>query len=253
MVQPLDLTRVNKTQQTLVINRNLNPLIKSVTNADSFLDEGILIKESINCCFFKSDKVFESSDTITLADYRLGYMMLPIGMYYIDYGDLDTFNLPDDKELENLYQTSKTNNSIFTPIIFKFRTEKNFKTNSNTLNSLHICNHIRFEAAPNPCGETETLGSHFHLFYYEGELFLPESKNKIDGKFFMIPIIFSEGLVVYYTIQKDETEAKSHLNRLLTMVLLSKQAKLWGIKSNLQYNDHLTIVVCTEIEPSFLI
>ena len=94
-------------------------------------------------------------------------------------------------------------------------------------------------------------GKAFHLFYYEGELFLPESKDKIDGKFFMIPVVFSEGIVVYYTIQKDETGANAHLNKLKTMVLLSKAAKLWGIKSNLQYNDHLTIVTCSEIEPTF--
>jgi hypothetical protein len=251
MAKVLDLTKVNKPNKPLIVKKtdNSNPPTITGTNADLFFDEAVLIQDSIHCCFFKSDGVFGQSDPVQFADYRLGYMMLPKGMHYIDYGSLVNFTIPSD--LDDVYDDNKTNKPIFTPILFQFRQPSDNLKTVDDLTSFHFCDDLRQSYAPNPCGITNTSSKAFHLFYYVGELFLPEIKDVVKGRFFMIPIIFSEGLVIYYVIQRDETGSDLHLNKLKTMALLSTQARLWGVKGDPRYNDNLTIMTCTEIEASF--
>jgi hypothetical protein len=257
MATTLDLTKLNKPNKPLIVQKTgtNNPPNIPGTNAELFFDEGVLIQDSVNCCFFKSDDVFAKSTTIQLADYRLGYTMLPQGMHYINYGGLANFAIPAD--LDDVYDSKKTKRPLFTSIIFEFSEPKTGLKTTDDLVSFHICDDHRQMPPdfnfflPNPCGKTNTSSKEFHLFYYIGELFLPESNVAIKGRFFMIPLIFSEGLVIYYVIQRDETGNNLHLNKLKTMALLSTKAKLWGVKGDPRYNEHLTIMTCTEIEASF--
>jgi hypothetical protein len=265
----LNLTKI-KLQSPNVMQLTITKALRNAqltgTSASNYLDEGVLVNNCIHCCFFKSDNVFGNSNTVTLRDYRLGYLVLPEGIQYVNYqADLKTGILKLETLIPNRsnYSESKSKQEVFTPILFKTR-ELDEKNNFSDFEQmpLHICSSLTLTippihtVAPNPCGFLAGHNSNpFHLFYYEGYLFLPGNDKATNGKFYMIPIMLSEGLTVYYVIPLDDADvAKRHEQRLNTIGVLSKsgQAEHWRINSELKYNDHLTIVTCTEIEPSFI-
>jgi hypothetical protein len=271
----LNLTKINlppssnpNLTQLTIKKATTNPQL-SKTQASKFLDEGVLVDNCIHCCFFKSDNVFKGEDPITLRDYRLGYIVLPQDIQYVDYQidintgmiKIDSLNISRSNYLEE-----RSKEEIFTPLFFD---SVSLSETDNKINFIqkpfHICDSSSPKIVlppiqgvrPNPClaHGFKNANHPFHLFYFEGELFLPDIINVVRGKFYMIPLMTSEGLIVYYTIPFDENDgARRYQQQLNTMALLIKGGKNdmhWRINSELKYNDHLTIVTCTDIEPFF--
>jgi hypothetical protein len=271
----LNLTKINLSPTSkpnftqLIIKRATTNAQLSGTQTSKFLDEGVLVDNCIHCCFFKSDNVFNGEDAVILRDYRLGYIVLPQDIQYVDYEiDKDTGMIKIDSldTSRSNYSDEKSKEEIFTPLFFDSvsSTESN-KTTSFIQMPLHVCDRLSSAIVqppiqgvrPNPClaHGFKNANHPFHLFYLEGRLFLPNNSNIISGKFYMIPLMTSEGLIAYYTIPFDENDvARRYQQQLNTMALLIKTGKNdmhWSINSELKYNDHLTIVTCTDIEPFF--
>jgi hypothetical protein len=274
----LNLTKIilpptsNPNFTQLIIKKATTNAQLSKTQASKYLDEGVLVDNCIHCCFFKSDNVFNGKDHVILRDYRLGYIVIPENIQYVDYqidSNSGMIKIDSLDTSRSNYSVEKSREEIFTPLLFDSEplSELNNLKSFNQ-KSFHICNsspseeeddesQIRIFVRPNPClaHGYKNANHPFHLFYFEGGLFLPNNSNIINGKFYMIPLMTSEGLIVYYTIPFDENDgARRYQQQLNTMALLIKTGKNnmhWSINSELKYNDHLTIVTCTDIEPFF--
>jgi hypothetical protein len=245
------------------VNPVKNPLNSTITikpfltgEKFDFLREAFLMSNekgmSLHCCYFKyngldsSVQDLESNDPEweKLFNPRIGTLLLPKEFQYVSYIVVEnnvTFN-------ETNFSPPRTK-YLFTPVIAQLRGDEN---SSNVIDLFHLCKHeaTRPAVIEGHCLKpfTSSLEQPFHLFYYKGSLLLPEKRQEVDGEFYLIPLMLSDGLIIYYAIEIGNKDLKPFQERIDEFYNKSKNALYLVVEQNLAYNDKKSIFVCSLVD-----
>jgi hypothetical protein len=231
-----------KSQNPTKQNTEVSSLLFGEEGFD-FLQEAFLISEdngvSSRCCYLKYnasnpgegldlEDQLKDDEVKNLFNPRYGTLLLPEDFRYVK------FTIENDK--------------VYTTLIIQLKNDEQVR---DIVDLLHICkNSVTTKAIRSHCVNTarSSISQPFHIFYYEGTLALPGKSTPTKSKFYLIPLVLSDGLIIYYTIDKEDPDAANYADRINRFYQESKTADFWIIDQDLAYNDEKSVFFCTKCE-----
>jgi hypothetical protein len=234
----IDLTRNAQSFKVDAVDNNQRLPIE----AKHYLHEIKLSNLIIRCCTFKD--VGSNSPVVSdglYANYRLAMLTIPAGFEYVNY-DLNPQNEviiasePRQKLAQGVHSLALLN--VYNP------------DDGEAEQAFHLCDDKQelvsvFDSPPYACVTCvtsliptphSTNNRHFHLFFY--------------GGYYFIPLVTSQGAIVYYIIAEDNVEL---LNKFAQEALSRTDTKkdFWQIRNIVAY-DMLDILTSKDVTPGIL-